>query len=170
MSENFSSAFKLISQSLIPTVTVFLLIIVSLLPFPIPYWSTIPPQLALIGVFYWSIYRPDLLPFWIVFILGIIQDSLVGFPLGVTSFVMIIVRLFIVTQIKFFSVKNFLSNWMTFIIIYGAVSGLLWLFMSILEGHMMIAWAIIFQYLITIIFYPLFSWMLYSLEKNFSTT
>src|SRR3546814_2837019 len=36
--------------------------------------SPIVPALALIGVFFWSVHRPDLMPIWAVFVIGLFQD------------------------------------------------------------------------------------------------
>jgi rod shape-determining protein MreD len=42
-----------------------------------------PPLLALMPVYFWTLVRPDLMPPWAAFVLGLIQDLLSGMPPGV---------------------------------------------------------------------------------------
>ncbi|HVP84013.1 MAG TPA: rod shape-determining protein MreD [Rhizomicrobium sp.] len=42
-----------------------------------------PPLLALMPVYFWSLVRPDLMPPWAAFVLGLLQDLLSGMPPGV---------------------------------------------------------------------------------------
>lgn len=42
-----------------------------------------PPLLALMPVYFWCVVRPDLMPPWAAFALGLLQDLLSGMPPGV---------------------------------------------------------------------------------------
>lgn len=42
-----------------------------------------PPLLALMPVYFWTLVRPDLMPPWATFVLGLAQDLLSGMPPGV---------------------------------------------------------------------------------------
>jgi rod shape-determining protein MreD len=42
-----------------------------------------PPLLALMPVYFWCVVRPDLMPPWVAFVLGLLQDLLSGMPPGV---------------------------------------------------------------------------------------
>jgi rod shape-determining protein MreD len=42
-----------------------------------------PPLLALMPVYFWCLVRPDLMPPWAAFVLGLVQDLLSGMPPGV---------------------------------------------------------------------------------------
>jgi rod shape-determining protein MreD len=42
-----------------------------------------PPLLALMPVYFWTLVRPDLMPPWAAFVLGLVQDLLSGMPPGV---------------------------------------------------------------------------------------
>ena len=48
----------------------------------IPGYAEIAPVLALMAVYHWAIYRPNLMPLWSIFVLGVLQDLLSGVPLG----------------------------------------------------------------------------------------
>jgi len=43
------------------------------------------PALFLIPLYYWLVFRPDWLPLWGLFIIGIVYDALMGTGLGVSS-------------------------------------------------------------------------------------
>ncbi len=42
-----------------------------------------PPLIALMPVYFWCLVRPDLMPPWAAFVLGLVQDLLSGMPPGV---------------------------------------------------------------------------------------
>jgi rod shape-determining protein MreD len=52
---------------------------------PVSFTSDLlpPPLLALMPVYFWSLVRPDLMPPWAAFALGLLQDLLSGMPPGV---------------------------------------------------------------------------------------
>ncbi len=53
--------------------------------FPVSFTSGVlpPPLLALMPVYFWCVVRPDLMPPWAAFVLGLLQDLLSGMPPGV---------------------------------------------------------------------------------------
>lgn len=53
------------------------------------------PVVAVIGVCYWSLYRPEGLDPFSIFALGILCDALVGFPPGTVPLVLLLLRLVI---------------------------------------------------------------------------
>ena len=72
----------LVARSLSPMAITLLLVMVSVLPMHIPFFGTVSPVLSLMAVYYWSIFRPDLMPSFAVFGAGLFQDILSGTPLG----------------------------------------------------------------------------------------
>lgn len=43
------------------------------------------PSLALVPVYYWLVYRPDWIPVWSLFLIGLFYDALLGNELGISS-------------------------------------------------------------------------------------
>ena len=70
-----------------PSASILALMLVNALPTRLPGFAPVVPLLPLIGVYYWSIYRPDLMPPALAFGLGILNDVIAGIPLGVSSLV-----------------------------------------------------------------------------------
>src|SRR3546814_21094151 len=62
-------SLDVIARSISPFFVTLLLVLLSLLPLRIADLSPIVPALALIGVFFWSVHRPDLMPIWAVFVI-----------------------------------------------------------------------------------------------------
>jgi rod shape-determining protein MreD len=58
---------------------------VALASFPVSFTSGLlpPPLLGLMPLYFWSVVRPDLMPPWAAFALGLTQDLLSGMPAGV---------------------------------------------------------------------------------------
>ena len=90
----------------------FLLIILVCLPF-IPGWSSLGFSPDFLGgmLYLWLVYRPHLIRLPGVAILGIIQDGLYGYPLGISSIEMMLLLLF-VQFLKHFLLH--LSFWFVF--------------------------------------------------------
>ena len=97
----------IIARGLFPAFSVFALLLINLLPLSVPLLSTASPALALMAVFYWSVNRPDLLTAVTAFLLGLLQDLLMGLPLGVSSLVLVLVQTGSASQGRFFHNKPF---------------------------------------------------------------
>src|SRR5437773_7376015 len=48
------------------------------------------PALVLIPVYYWLVFRPDWLPLWSLFVIGLFYDALMGTELGISSLLLML--------------------------------------------------------------------------------
>ena len=56
------------------------------IPFQTPWWFVLlRPEWVLLGVFYWGVERPDRVPMFLVWLVGLVLDVLQGAPLGVNG-------------------------------------------------------------------------------------
>lgn len=94
-------------------VTLFILCL-SLVSFSIPLTGEVRPHLLLAAIFYWSVYRPTLIPPWYVFVLGLLVDVLSGIPLGLNAFILVAVHWVVRTQRVYLMGQSFLGLWMGF--------------------------------------------------------
>ena len=78
-----------LARSITPFGLSLILIVLSVLPTHIPGYMQVAPILVLISIYHWAIYRPNLLPIFAVFILGLLQDLLLGTPVGLYILVFI---------------------------------------------------------------------------------
>ncbi|HPF45523.1 MAG: rod shape-determining protein MreD [Alphaproteobacteria bacterium] len=155
-------------KSVIPFFTVVFLIILMVLPYNMPLISDIMPYLTLIGVYYWSVFKPEYMPVSVVFAIGILQDILLGSPLGLTSLLLVVVQQFIFFQGRRFLERDFLFNWFVFVMIVIGFGTLTWIIVSLYFRVFLDYIGIIGQILLTIAFYPLITWLLGNTKKMVS--
>src|SRR5258707_3477054 len=86
----------------IPAATIIVLLIATVLPLRVPDYAAVVPLLTLAGVYYWTIYRPELLPPSAVFLCGFVLDLLSGAPLGVSPLLLLLARSVVMAQRRFF--------------------------------------------------------------------
>ncbi|MDE1902813.1 MAG: rod shape-determining protein MreD [Alphaproteobacteria bacterium] len=146
---------------MVPSTTTILFVLLSLLPFHVPSFGSIAPAFALMAVFHWSVYRPDLLPPTIVFIAGLSLDLLNGTPyVGLSALVLLLVRTGVLSQRQVFSHRPFSILWLGF---FGAAVGaftLEWTFVSLMQMQVLPPRPFIFQTLITTACFPIGSYLL----------
>lgn len=142
-----------------PTVLIVILIAVSQIPLQIPNAGPVFPDIILIAIYYWAVYRPDLLPFWMVFLIGLLQDLLSGDALGVSSLVFLAVYGAVVAQRRFFISRSFMMIWAGFIVVAGGVVILSWALHGLILGRAVHMGPAVFQYLTSIAAYPLLAWL-----------
>ena len=144
---------------LLPILLCLLLILFNLVNYFIPGSGEIRPILILAGIYYWTIYRPDLMPYWAVFVLGLVMDLLYGGILGLSSFVLLFMVLILASQRKFFFKISFVIIWWAYMICAFGVALchvlLNWLLIGGgLDGLWQIIIPVFFSTLISIALYP----------------
>ncbi len=94
MRENLSpfAVADSVARHLIPLLLAIGFVVLGTLPYQIPLLGPVFPAMTLVVVYFWSIYRPELLPAAAVFLVGFFQDVLSGAPLGLSSFVLLLVH------------------------------------------------------------------------------
>ena len=102
------------------------LVLLSTIPFYIPGYGPTAANLVLMAVFYWAVHRPDLLSPFTVFLIGLLQDILVGMPPGMNAFVLLLVRTTAVSQSRVFRGRSFLILWWGFGTVALAAAFLIW--------------------------------------------
>ncbi|MBL4802204.1 MAG: rod shape-determining protein MreD [Emcibacter sp.] len=142
----------------LPFISTLVLVLLMLLQYRLFFLDNIFPFLSLIGVYYWSIFKPHLIPVSLVFMLGVLQDILSGGPLGMTALLLILVRIFVVRQGSRFLEREFLFNWLVFIFV-AVVFGLLnWIIASLYIREAQNLWNIFGQIMLTIAIFPGIAW------------
>ena len=147
------------SRSLTPLLLTLAVVLASVLPLRIPHFAVVMPLLSMMAVFYWSIYRPELLPAAAVFALGVVQDALGGGPLGLSALVLLLVHGVGVSQRRFFLGKSFAVEWWGFILVASGAALVGWLLASLYYTAWIDPGAVLAQALLTMALYPCFSWL-----------
>lgn len=142
------------ARGLVPLLCTLAIVLLSAVPTRLPMLTLIAPTLTLIAVYYWTIYRPDLLNGFLILLLGVMQDLLIGAPPGVTSFVLLISYLVVVSQRKFFHGKSFGVVWWGFMLVALGATLLAWLTHVILSNQFIDPTGAMIGLLLTILLYP----------------
>lgn len=154
-------------RHLVPVGVTILLLLLTAVPTRLPGFAGIAPMLPLMGVYYWAIYRPDLLPAWAAFLIGLLYDIIGGTPLGVNALVLLLVQGVAAAQRKFFLGKSFLVAWWAFGLLAAGAVGLSWLLVTILYGRVIDPTPVIFEYVLTMGLFPLLTWTLARTQMAF---
>jgi len=146
-------------RHLLPVGLTLALVLMGAMPTHLPGFAEISPQLPLIGVYYWAIYRPELLPASMAFVIGLMNDILLGTPLGVSSLIYILVQGMTMSQRRFFLGKPFMVAWCCFAMVAAGAILLEWALVSMLYDHVVPLTPAVFELLMSVAVYPIFSWL-----------
>jgi rod shape-determining protein MreD len=147
------------ARGIIPLGLSLILVIVSALPFYMPGYGPIAPNIAIMAVFYWTIYRPDLFPVAAAFAVGLWQDALVGTPLGLYALLMVLAHTVVATQRRFFQGKSFPVVWWAFAMVAAGAALALWLATMALNLVYVDPSPAVFQFLLTAAAFPFLTWV-----------
>jgi rod shape-determining protein MreD len=134
------------------------LVFMSVLPLKIQGFDIVTPSFLSIAVFYWSLHRPYLMPAIAVFFLGLLSDILTGAPMGLSSFILLIIHVIAVSQRQVFVGKAFLQLWWGYLLISSAMTLVTWILVCIYSQSLFPVVPIITQFLLTVLFFPLLAW------------
>ncbi len=104
----------------------FFLFTLNLISFSTPLYVVIDIPFVYAVLYYWAIYRPSLLPPFVVFVFGLIFDLIIGLPVGLSAFVMLIVRQLVADQRLFLTGQPFTVIWLGFAIVSGVALSVHW--------------------------------------------
>lgn len=145
---------------LVPTLTVLLCVIVSVVPAHLPAFVVTTPYFTLMAVYFWTLYRPDLLPFPVVFAAGLLLDMLEGAPLGISSLVLLLAYAMVLSQREQLAMRRFTVVWVGFLAVAAGAAGVQWGVVSLFYGMVLDVRAFLFQGVLTVAVYPVVSYLL----------
>ena len=167
MRPSFWHRLDSLARRLTPFGLTLILMLLSLTPLHAPEVARVVPALSMIAVYHWAINRPELLPGWVVFVIGFLQDSLSGTALGLNILLLLTVYGIVIYQRRFLTGKSFLVVWSGFALVAGLAFAEGWLLMSILAFTFLDAAAIAAQYAITVGIFPLIAWCFIRWQQAF---
>ena len=131
MNPTLAQRLDRVARNVVPALLGVLLVLLSTIPFYIPGYGQMAANLVLMAVFYWAVHRPDLLSNVTVFLIGLLQDILVGMPPGLNAIVLLLVRTIAVSQSRVFRGRSFIILWWGFGIVALASSFVTWVLSAI---------------------------------------
>ena len=154
------------AANLTPFVVSLVLILLSVIPIQVPAIGSVAPNLGLVAVFYWTVYRPDLMPAIAVLPIGLWQDLLNGAPIGLNGLTLLIVYGVIVFQRIFFKGKSFLVIWWAFGLTAAFAAFVFWL--AVIGWHLRYVdpTPLVFQVILTLTLFPFLYWLLSRVQRS----
>jgi len=157
--------FEVLLRLMVPYVVLAALVLVSQVKFPIASASLIKPYLILMFIYYWSIYRPTLVPPSLCFAVGLLVDSLSTLPLGLNAIIFIAVRWIMSDQRRFLMGQPYTTVWAVFAFVVLAVCLSQWALLGFVQG----AWAPLTEHLVvaavSLFVFPFISLLLVGVHK-----
>jgi rod shape-determining protein MreD len=149
------------SLRFVPFVMTLLFAIISVVPLNLPGFAVVTPAFALMAVFHWTVYRPDLMPLSAVFATGLLLDLLNGTPyVGLSALALLGARTVVMSQRQLFVNRTFPVLWLGFCVVAAGTFTFLWVIVSILHGATLGLRPFIFQAVLTVACYPVGSYIL----------
>jgi rod shape-determining protein MreD len=93
---------------------IFVFMLLNIVSFSIPHAGDFKPFFLLMAVYYWSIYRPTLIPVLYVFVLAVVMDLQAGLPVGLSALVLIGLQILVRRQRLFLRGQPFVMIWFGF--------------------------------------------------------
>src|SRR5205823_3551423 len=106
-----------LARKVVPFGLTFALMLFALTPTQVPGFSHLTPMYSLAAIYFWSIYRPDLIGYGTAFGVGLMEDLLTGAPLGSSALVLLLCQYLVFRQPKFFNAKPFGIFWAAFAVV-----------------------------------------------------
>ncbi len=164
MKHGVAQRVDLMVRQLVPASLVLVLVLIQAIPWHLPALAGIFPMLPMIGIYYWSVYRPDLMVPSVAFGTGLVNDIVLGAPIGISSLAFLVIQGMTASQTRFFNGKSFLVIWSGFALLAaGAVLVELVLSWAIFSRTPML-YALVAQYALTVCLYPPVSWVFSRLQ------
>jgi rod shape-determining protein MreD len=99
---------------LAPATLLFAMFMLSVSALPLPHIGPIKPLWLLMLVYYWSIYRPAIMPPWLCFMMGLLFDFFSGLPLGGNAAIFTLVQMIVRDQRRFLMGQPYITIWAVF--------------------------------------------------------
>ena len=152
--ETFSQklSFFLIHQ--IPCLMGVFLLFVGLFPLRLSFFTQHYIPFVYISLFYWIVFRPDLLSPLRVFFLGFLADLIYQTPLGYQSFCFVLFYVLVLIKQRFLQARSFSFLWRAFCIYSLGFILFQWLFSMLLYWQYLSVTIFLAQMILLWISYP----------------
>lgn len=136
-------------------VTLFLLILLNLVKFPLLGDDGGKLSFLLIGIYFWTIYRPTLLPYPLIFASGLLLDFLSGGLVGLYALCFMIVAIIVRGQRRFLLGQSWSVVWAGYCVAVTMVMCIQYLVYSLDSLTILPPVALAFNLVISYLLYPL---------------
>ena len=154
MLRNLLNFFESTVRHQVPLMTIMVLVLVSVSPLYLPHYDEIAINWSLIGLFYWSVYKPELLHPVSTFLVGLFYDFLAGTPAGMFALIFLLARVLVGIYSRRLRGKTFVSLWVGFSLVVFGTSFVGWLVSSIWYGELLDLVSVLFYSILMVALFP----------------
>jgi rod shape-determining protein MreD len=151
--------------NVLPIATTILAALLSIEPLHLDRYAALTPAFTLMAAYYWTIYRPDLLPALWLFLIGTIQDLLSGGLPGVTAVTLLLARGIVLPQRHYFVARPFPYIWAGFTLLTAGAMLFSWALHSLLDGELLDLGGPVLRAVLTISVFPIANFLLTRSER-----
>lgn len=155
MRDSWQEKIKLFWLHGIPLWITLFLMFLCLIPSDSVKINYFRPAVGLICVFYWSLKRSYIFSYISAFTVGFFMDALSSSPLGINILLMMLMVFVAQWLAHYFQNTSFGAGWVIFGLVGMCAFAVKWLLLSIYYRMLISPDEIIFNYLSTVMFYPL---------------
>lgn len=121
------------ARLLLAQAVIILFLILNVVSLSLPHAGDLKPFFLLMTVYYWSIYRPSVMPIAYTFVLGVLIDLLSDIQLGISSLLLISIQIIVQRSRLFLMGQPFMMVWLGFTVIAFAYAVLMWFLLSVVN-------------------------------------
>lgn len=150
--------FRRVELALLAAVPAFLMLalaVVTLASKDIGGLGSVMPLLPLLPAYYWGVLHPRAVPYWFLFLLGLVTDAVTGQPLGLSSLLYMLFLALLSWQRRHFHKEGFTVKWAYFAGLFLAVLAAQWVSLSWMQAKLFPVAAALVQWALTAGCYPL---------------
>lgn len=120
---------------LIPALSMIGLLLMALIPVRLPSAWAAGGLWPLLGLFYWILVQPRLVPVFFVCVMGLLCDLALSMPLGCFGLAFILLHVLLTTQRRFLVGQGFWLVWPAFFLCVMGLYALVFVICKIVQGH-----------------------------------
>jgi len=149
----------------LPVALAFSAVIFGVVPLRVVDTSLAAPNFTLMVVYFWTLNRPELMPPWAVFLVGLLADILTAVPMGMNAAILVVVHAVMEPQHRVLRGKAFELVWAAFAVVaivaklVSAGIGALFIGAPFTAGLFGV------QVALTIVIYPIAAWLMALLQR-----
>ena len=155
MNESISHIVSYQFKKILPLISSILLVLFIYIPLSVPLLKYLRPDVAMVCVYFWTLYRRDLFGPISVALLGFVADCFTTLPLGINMFIFIFTYIMSITYGRFVNTKVFAVGWTGFSVISFIAFFAKWLLISFYYSQFLYFIGILASYTSTVLLYPL---------------
>ncbi len=155
-----SEQIDLALRSCIPYAVMIILFILNMISFSTPISASIEIPFMVIIIYYWSVYRPTLLPPILIFISGICLDFISGLPVGLSSFTFLVMNNVVSEQRLFLTGQPFMVVWLGFLAVGFATLLIQWFLFGLINFEWTPLQPVILAIISGVLLFPVISFIL----------